>query len=328
MGGAGFHKPAGGASWRGLAAHPSAPAGGGGPGFSRVAGPAGVGATPAAIPSTHKDQPLLSRGAGAETTADPVASPEVTIQFGANAQRLAVSEHTLTVLKAILKAARLASALITSTSRTPADQARAMYDNLETQGIQKQKRLYGSAGDKVIDAYAKAKAAKKSKEDILAAMEARIKELGPSRVSKHCASGALLQVVDVAPSSIEVKPRFVKAVQAEKRVARFLRPPLDPAYHLEIPQPASPGARKDVAPPPPPPPPKKQEKTWIEFKVVEDGTGKPVPGVRLRITTPDGIENFYTTNASGLVRIEGLEAGTCEVGEVLDNDALEVVAVA
>lgn len=326
--GAGVDKPTGGAGWRGTAAHPNAPAGGGGPGFSRGAGPAGVGAPAAGFPSAKKESPLLSRGAGGGATSNKATSPEVAIQFGANAQRLAVSEHTLAVLRAILKAAGLASALITSTSRTPADQARAMYDNLETQGVEKQKKLYGSAGDKVIDVYAKAKAAKKSKEEILAVMEAKIKEVKPSRVSRHCSSGALLQVVDVAPSSIKVKPRFVKAVQAEKRVAKFLRPPLDPAYHLEIPQPESPGARKDVVVPPPPPPPKTKEKTWIEFKVVEDGTGKPVPGVRLRVTTPDGIENFYTTNANGLVRIEDLESGSCEVGEVLDNDALEVVTVA
>jgi hypothetical protein len=85
-------------------------------------------------------------------------------------------------------------------------------------------------------------------------------------------------------------------------------------------------------PPPPAKPggkePAKEKKTWIEFKLVDDQTGKPYSGVRLRITTPDGIENFYTTNSSGLVRIEEIDPGTCDVGEVLDDDALEVVSVA
>ncbi len=77
----------------------------------------------------------------------------------------------------------------------------------------------------------------------------------------------------------------------------------------------------------PPPPKKKPEKTWIEFKVVWDETDKPVPWVKLRITLPDGIENFYTTRPNGTVRIKDIPAGTCDIGEMIDKDALEVVKV-
>jgi hypothetical protein len=44
-------------------------------------------------------------------------------------------------------------------------------------------------------------------------------------------------VFDVAPSSIRDRPAFEEAVGGERRVAKFLVPPSDPGYHLEIPQP-------------------------------------------------------------------------------------------
>ena len=46
-----------------------------------------------------------------------------------------------------------------------------------------------------------------------------------------------LCVFDVAPSSIaskEAKKRFTKEAKAHASVAKFLEPPADPAYHLEI----------------------------------------------------------------------------------------------
>jgi hypothetical protein len=76
-----------------------------------------------------------------------------------------------------------------------------------------------------------------------------------------------------------------------------------------------------------PPPKKAPEKTWIEFKVVWDETDEPVPWVKLRITLPDGIENFYTTRPNGTVRIKDILPGTCDIGEMIDKDALEVVKV-
>ena len=36
---------------------------------------------------------------------------------------------------------------------------------------------------------------------------------------------------------VSLRNVFVAAVQGEKRVAKYLGPPKDPAYHLEIPQP-------------------------------------------------------------------------------------------
>jgi hypothetical protein len=163
---------------------------------------------------------------------------DITLTFGPNANESAVSATSRSVIKDILRTAGIRNATITSTARTPEDQARAMYDNLESQGVQAQRTLYGPAGDQVIDVYEKEKKAKKTPEGIKSAMEAKIIELGPSTVSHHCVDLNVLNVVDIAPSSIPAnkKQAFITAVEAESRKSKFLQPPSDPAYHIEIPQ--------------------------------------------------------------------------------------------
>jgi hypothetical protein len=114
-----------------------------------------------------------------------------------------------------------------------------MFDNIQATSVAAQKKLYAAAGDAVIDEYVKAKAAKKTPLEIKAAMEAKIIAIGPTKVSHHAADPNVLCVFDVAPSSIAKKVAFEKAVKADKRVRKFITPPLDPGYHLEIPQPAN-----------------------------------------------------------------------------------------
>ncbi|MCA9903671.1 MAG: transglycosylase SLT domain-containing protein [Anaerolineae bacterium] len=161
----------------------------------------------------------------------------VEIRFATNARSESVTSYSMGVLKEIVAAAGLKSALISSTSRTPADQARIMYNNLEKYGVEHQKRLYGRSGDSVIDVYAKSRAAGKTSDQIKADMETKIKEVGPTNVSRHTGDPNVLNVFDVAPSSITDKVAFEKAVKADTRVTKFLTPPQDPGYHLEIPQP-------------------------------------------------------------------------------------------
>lgn len=161
----------------------------------------------------------------------------VEIKFGSKAKKENVTNFSLKVLEDIMQEAGLSSAIISSTSRTPADQARVMYNNIETTGVAAQKRLYAAAGDSVIDEYVKAKKARKTPIEIKAAMEAKIIAVGPTKVSHHAADPNILCVFDVAPSSIANKSAFEKAVRADRRVSKFITPPLDPGYHLEIPQP-------------------------------------------------------------------------------------------
>lgn len=145
-----------------------------------------------------------------------------------------VTAEAITVLKEIVAAIGETSATITSGRRTPAEQAAAMYTNLENTGVDAQKALYGANGDKVIDVYVAGKAATKDAETIKQEMTAKINEIGPSKVSKHCSENS---VIDVAPSSITDDTNFQTQAEANARVTKYLGPnttPSDPAHHLEI----------------------------------------------------------------------------------------------
>jgi hypothetical protein len=138
------------------------------------------------------------------------------------------------VLKEILKAAGLPRATVTSISRTPADQARVMYENCVSKGVQFNKNMYAAAGDKVVDVYAANK--DKPRATVIQLMLAKILEIGPSNVSKHISDTHY--TFDVAPSSIPASKHaaFLAAVRAHKAVSKVIPPPTDPAFHIEIPR--------------------------------------------------------------------------------------------
>jgi hypothetical protein len=148
---------------------------------------------------------------------------------------IALPEPAKRVLTEILQAAGLARAQVTSVARTPADQARIMYENIVShgdKGVAFSYTLYGAAGDKVTKVYEDNRA--KPRDEVIRLMAAKIKEVGPSKVSRHISESHY--VFDVAPSSIANKPAFVKAAKAHKAVTNVLEPPTDPAYHIEIPK--------------------------------------------------------------------------------------------
>lgn len=161
----------------------------------------------------------------------------IEIAFGANAKPETVSAFSREVLTGILRRAGLSRVIITSTSRDASEQARVMFQNLENFGVAHQKKLYGPSGDQVIEVYRQAKASGKPADTIRQLMTQEILRIGPTRVSRHAADPRVLNVFDVAPSSVANRAAFEQAVRAEPRVAKFLVPPTDPGYHLEIPQP-------------------------------------------------------------------------------------------
>ena len=144
--------------------------------------------------------------------------------------------YAAAVLLDILDSAGVDQALITSTTRSPQDQARIMFDNLEAHGVAAQKQLYKAPGQAVIDVYASMRAMGHTGDDVKSAMVAKIIELGPQTVSRHCGDDSVRAVFDVAPSSIPTlqKGKFETAVGADDRVDKFLKPPVDPAYHIEV----------------------------------------------------------------------------------------------
>jgi len=66
---------------------------------------------------------------------------------------------------------------------------------------------------------------------------------------------------------------------------------------------------------------------WFEFRIVDDETDQPVADVRIRIKLPTGESREHTTDANGVVRIDDVPEGTCDIEEILDPHASEVVQV-
>ena len=199
----------------------------------------------ATAPSVALDALLGDFAPAPVRTASPAANPvreaarRVTIAFGSSAKPEAVTPYSRRVLEEVLAAAGLTRALVSSTSRSPDEQARVMYDNLERYGVEHQRRLYALPGRQVIDEYVRCKQAGYGATETKADMARRIVAIGPTRVSRHASDPQVLNVFDVAPSSIVQRPAFEEAVRAEQRVSFFLVPPRDPGYHLEIPQPTA-----------------------------------------------------------------------------------------
>lgn len=163
---------------------------------------------------------------------------EVKITYDSNAKQSSMTEIALTTLKEICSNACIGSVKVTSTARTASDQARVMYEMIQSKGAKYSKDLYGAAGKKVVEVYEESEKNKLSAVETKAAMLEKINELGPSNVSHHVVSeNSKICVFDVAPSSIsdaEAKKRFVKEAKAHKSVVKFFEPPADPAYHLEV----------------------------------------------------------------------------------------------
>lgn len=167
-----------------------------------------------------------------------MADPEYTIEFSRTSDHAKVSETSRTVIKRIMATAGVFSVKVTSTARDAYDQARAMYDNLQSEGVAAQKVLYAQAGQDVIDVYVAGKVAKKDRNATISDMKDKIVAIGPGKVSRHCADATRLEVIDIAPSSVPVGRRkdWETALAADPGVSQVFLPPRDPAYHLEIPQ--------------------------------------------------------------------------------------------
>jgi hypothetical protein len=155
-------------------------------------------------------------------------------KYGPHAKPLA--QWAEDILEKILFQAGIEGAEVTSTKRSAHDQARIMYYNIEAHGEKAQRKLYKPAGQEVISVYVHQKALGRDREGVIHEMELKIIEIGPQKISAHCIEDQQREVLDVAPSSIpEVKkPVFEGCVTHATGVTKFLKPPIDPAYHIEM----------------------------------------------------------------------------------------------
>ena len=148
-----------------------------------------------------------------------------------------LSAYTINILKQIGYESKLKHIRITSTMRTPHDQARIMYGNIKSDGTESQYLLYGSNGDKVIDVYVKNQ--DKDRGTVIKLMEKKILELGASKVSKHCLSDfSTLNVVDIGLGDMddaEIEScREVIEKYEKQGLLKFINESKQNCYHLEI----------------------------------------------------------------------------------------------
>jgi hypothetical protein len=61
---------------------------------------------------------------------------------------------------------------------------------------------------------------------------------------------------------------------------------------------------------------------WIKFRVVDDQSGEPLPGVALRVTQPNGKTLESATRSDGVVQVDGIDPGLCDVASSLDGARL------
>jgi hypothetical protein len=123
----------------------------------------------AALPEPGKAKPILTK---------------VTYSSRLPVSEQIVSPYAISVIQLALQKADMPQAVITSTIRTPKEQARIMYNNAK-QDLTKQFQLYGSTGDEVLKVY---KANKNSTEsEVIELMEDKITTLLEEgrRTSKH-----------------------------------------------------------------------------------------------------------------------------------------------
>ena len=164
-------------------------------------------------------------------------SKDVDIKYSKDVDKSAIDEKTLDKVKDIAKNSGVDKLKITSAGRNSNEQTDAMFNNLQNQGVQKQRDLYGQKGEMVIDVYEEGKRKNKSNSEIKSDMNKKINELGCSSVSRHCSNDG--KVIDIAPSSIDNDKRkeFVKQIKEGKKnglIKNYYLPPKDPAYHIEF----------------------------------------------------------------------------------------------
>lgn len=155
-----------------------------------------------------------------------------------------VTQYSRDVINDVCEKAGVKTVTVTSVQRSALEQASAMYYNCVTSGAASQFKLYGAYGDKVVQVYVDhARGGHAQRDVVIAAMAAKIEELGPSNVSKHCVKDwRLLNVVDISASRIpkDRHDELEAAIKDDERIERHFSPytePVDPAFHLEIPQP-------------------------------------------------------------------------------------------
>ncbi|MDR2917523.1 MAG: hypothetical protein LBV74_22245 [Tannerella sp.] len=171
---------------------------------------------------------------GRETTEEY----NITMLFDNTNDNTTVSIKSIDIIKKIADASKNPTVHITSSVRTPRRQAEIMYEQTVSLGIAAQYNLYGSNGDKIIDVYVVKTKEKKTKDEIIQAMEDKINEIGAYEVSKHCGDHTVLNVFDISRSRLKNPNDFL--TEANKYLNSEIKTIINErdreCYHFEIQQ--------------------------------------------------------------------------------------------
>lgn len=105
-----------------------------------------------------------------------------------------------------------------------------MLINIKRTGIQTQISLYAPSGDEVILTHNPNLSDKENIQN----MTAKIYEIGPSKVSKHCADPSVINVFDVRSSTLSDVNIFIKDI--DTLGYKCINEPYNGCVHVEIPQ--------------------------------------------------------------------------------------------
>ena len=158
---------------------------------------------------------------------------DVILQFvGKTADENSLSEKTKNILREVGQASGNYKIIITSTARTPYEQARIMYDNCK-KNLEEQKRTYQAPGKKVVQVY-EDNYLIKSREEVIKLMEQKIIELGPTTVSKHLADPIRLNTFDISYGQLKDEQSFWNEKKKRKELDKILKE--NRCYHIQIKQ--------------------------------------------------------------------------------------------
>lgn len=165
-----------------------------------------------------------------------MTTDEVSIRFREGVNHEGVTTQAIELLKMLGAASGNGRIDVSSVARTPYDQARVMYENCVKLGVHSQYNLYARAGDKVIAVYERETKQGRDKAAVIRAMQAKIMELGPSRVSRHCVDTSIMNVFDVPFSSITNKKEFRRALNKfhPYPISRYLDENSNNCFHIEM----------------------------------------------------------------------------------------------
>ncbi len=161
----------------------------------------------------NKDSPAISKSPTAIGASSLIIKgmDNIAVSYSNNIKpdRKLVSAYSISIVKMALKESGMNHAVITSTLRTPEDQATIMLQNAKV-SLSEQKKLYAAAGRKVLDVYEKNKSKKDS--EIITLMAEKIQALMDENisVSNHCfslANYASKNVFDIGVNSTKSKSK-------------------------------------------------------------------------------------------------------------------------